>query len=320
MKRFDVFNGDADGICALLQLRQHAPHPKAQLVTGVKRDITLLEQLIDVNNAQITVLDISLDRNRESLETILKQNNSVLFVDHHFAGSLPDAEHFEAHIDPAPLTCTSLIISSFLPGPTSPWAIVGAFGDNLDEPAAQLAHEQGYAKKAIAQLKELGILLNYNGYGTKVEDLFFPPDKLYSLVLGFTDPLVFFADSPALQTLRNGYRHDMDMANSCSPIHEDTACQMFILPETSWARRVAGVYANTLARKNPALAHALATPNSDGSLRISIRAPLENRTGADVVCRQFPGGGGRAAAAGINALPADQLDTFIQTLSRQYIT
>ena len=33
---FDVFNGDADGICALLQLRQTFPDSK--LVTGVKRD------------------------------------------------------------------------------------------------------------------------------------------------------------------------------------------------------------------------------------------------------------------------------------------
>ena len=54
---FDVFNGDADGIIALLQLyfsqgitAQSLPGskgdiPKRQLVTGVKRDISLLEQV-----------------------------------------------------------------------------------------------------------------------------------------------------------------------------------------------------------------------------------------------------------------------------------
>ena len=41
MAYFDVFNGDADGICALLQLRQHTPRI-ATLITGVKRDIGLL--------------------------------------------------------------------------------------------------------------------------------------------------------------------------------------------------------------------------------------------------------------------------------------
>ena len=41
---YDVFNGDADGICALLQLRLAEPR-EAQLVTGVKRDINLLSRV-----------------------------------------------------------------------------------------------------------------------------------------------------------------------------------------------------------------------------------------------------------------------------------
>ena len=42
MARYDVFNGDADGICALLQLRLAAP-ADSTLITGVKRDIDLKE-------------------------------------------------------------------------------------------------------------------------------------------------------------------------------------------------------------------------------------------------------------------------------------
>ncbi|MGL6056659.1 MAG: DHH family phosphoesterase, partial [Vibrio metschnikovii] len=41
---YDVFNGDADGIIALLQLRLAEPI-ESQLVTGVKRDIQLLKKL-----------------------------------------------------------------------------------------------------------------------------------------------------------------------------------------------------------------------------------------------------------------------------------
>jgi hypothetical protein len=44
MADYDVFNGDADGICALVQLRQLEPRD-AILVTGVKRDISLLKQV-----------------------------------------------------------------------------------------------------------------------------------------------------------------------------------------------------------------------------------------------------------------------------------
>jgi hypothetical protein len=36
--QYDVFNGDADGICALVQLRLAKPI-QSNLITGVKRDI-----------------------------------------------------------------------------------------------------------------------------------------------------------------------------------------------------------------------------------------------------------------------------------------
>src|SRR5258708_22745285 len=41
MRHFDVFNGDADGICSLHQLRLAEP-VEATLVTRLKRDIALL--------------------------------------------------------------------------------------------------------------------------------------------------------------------------------------------------------------------------------------------------------------------------------------
>ena len=318
MEYIDVFNGDADGICALHQLRLHEPRPDALLISGVKRYITLLEQLTNISNSTITVLDISLDRNRDSLEKILAHGNTVFYADHHYAGTIPSSDKLTAHIDPEPLTCTSLIINSLMREKYGPWAVVGAFGDNLDEPALQLAARFGLGGEATELLKETGILLNYNGYGASLSDLFFSPAELFRQVQHFTDPLVFAAESPALQTLRNGYREDMDRAMSFDPIHEDMGGRIFELPAEPWARRVAGVYSNTLARLKPALAHALLTANSDGSLRISVRAPLQNRTGADTLCREFPTGGGRAAAAGINGLPAEQLDAFIKAFSRRF--
>jgi hypothetical protein len=319
MKQIDVFNGDADGICALHLLRLLTPCPDARLVTGVKRNNTLLSQLTDISDTAITVLDISLDRNRQSLETLLAQNNHVVYVDHHYAGEFPVSPNIEIYIDPSPLTCTSLIVHScLLPGTNTPWAIAGAFGDNLDEPAIQLASQMGLNEQSINELREIGILLNYNGYGTRLEDLFFDPKDLYIHVHDFEDPFVFFSESPILQTLRDGYQQDMDNARTCSPVHADTACRVFILPQAAWARRVAGVYANTLVREEPNLAHALVTTNTDGSYRVSARAPLNNRSGADVVCRQFPSGGGRAAAAGINSLPVSQFDDFVTAFSHQF--
>ncbi|HCS27679.1 MAG TPA: acetyltransferase, partial [Spongiibacteraceae bacterium] len=56
---------------------------------------------------------------------------------------------------------------------------------------------------------------------------------------------------------------------------------------------------------------AVLTHKDNGNYLISVRAPLNNKQGADELCRQFPTGGGRAAAAGINDLPADALSQFI---------
>ncbi|MDH3360137.1 MAG: acetyltransferase, partial [Desulfobulbaceae bacterium] len=138
MISFDVFNGDADGICALHQLRLAEPRPDAELVTGVKRDIKLLAKLQGVRQAQVTVLDISLDSNREDLNSLLAAECSVFYADHHFAGEIPATEALVAHIDPNPEVCTSLIIDRFLDGRYRAWAVAAAFGDNLHD-AARLA-------------------------------------------------------------------------------------------------------------------------------------------------------------------------------------
>ena len=58
MKCYDVFNGDADGIISLVQLRLAEPRD-AKLITGRKRDIKLLSRLDVKQGDQVTVLDIS---------------------------------------------------------------------------------------------------------------------------------------------------------------------------------------------------------------------------------------------------------------------
>ena len=318
MQYFDVFNGDADGICALHQLRLDSPRPDAALVTGVKRDIILLKKIEEIHNSAITVLDISLDRNRTSLARLLEQHNEVLYIDHHFSGPIPDVGKIEVHIDPQPMTCTSIIVDSLLNGKYRPWAIAGAFGDNLDEAALNLAADKSLVESEIEQLKEIGILLNYNGYGATIKDLFFPPNVLFQEVHSFEDPFDFFSTSQVMEQLRAGYRDDMSRAMSSEPLIEKSQGRIFQLAGEPWARRVSGVFSNTLARECPDIAHGLIIPNSDSTLRISVRAPLSNRTGADVLCRQFPTGGGRAAAAGINNLPPELKDSFLQAFMEQF--
>ena len=67
----DVFNGDADGICALLQLRLQQPRESLR-ITGVKRDIALLERVSVSSGDHVTVLDISLAKNQSALQKIAR--------------------------------------------------------------------------------------------------------------------------------------------------------------------------------------------------------------------------------------------------------
>ena len=51
---------------------------------------------------------------------------------------------------------------------------------------------------------------------------------------------------------------------------------------------------------------------------LMVRAPLERPRGADGLCRQFEGGGGREAAAGINWLPEADYARFVAEFAKAF--
>jgi len=309
MSRIDVFNGDADGICALQQIRLHTP-AESTLVTGVKRDIKLLDGIDAQAGDEITVLDISLDKNRLGLIRLLDAGARVRYFDHHFAGEIPEHVNLESHIDPSPDTCTSLLVDEDINGAYRAWAVTAAFGDNFHDSARRAAEPLGLSEDDLTLLKELGELINYNAYGATVEDLHFAPAELYRKLRPYADPLEFIRKDEAFVKLRDGYAEDNTKAQGIGPETETEARALFILPAEPWARRVSGVFANELARANPNRAHAMLTRLPKGGFIVSVRAPLSTKTGADVLCRQFATGGGRQAAAGINDLPEEALEEF----------
>ena len=110
MTYYDVFNGDADGICALRQLRLAFP-VESTIVTGLKRQIALLESVPAVRGDVVTVLDISLDRNRKGLASLLARGVTVQYFDHHHAaGPLPKHALLTTTIDESGASCTSTLV------------------------------------------------------------------------------------------------------------------------------------------------------------------------------------------------------------------
>ena len=310
MTCFDVFNGDADGLCALQQLRLEDPRD-AVLVTGVKRDIGLLARVPAEAGDEVWALDIALEKNRRALDRLLAAGARVRYFDHHFPGEIPAHPLLEAHIDTTPDRGTSLLVDDYLGGSQRAWAVVGTFGDNFDESARRAAAPLGLTSAQIEALRDLGIYLNYNGYGAEVADLHFPPDALFRRLRPYANPLDFIAIDPAFGLLRDGFNEDMSRARAVASEFEDHGHRLHLLPAAPWARRAGGVLANELARAAPNRAHALLTQLPASGFVVSVRAPLARRQGADDLCRRFPGGGGRPAAAGINELADSDYDAFV---------
>jgi hypothetical protein len=308
--QFDVFNGDADGVCALHQMRLVFPC-ESTLITGPKRDISLLKRVAASSGDDVLVLDVALSKNRDALDSLLEAGVQVRYFDHHQPGDIPAHPNFESHIDTDANVCTSLLVNRHLQGQQQAWAVTGAFGDNLADAARQAAAPLNLSTGQLAQLQSLGECLNYNGYGETLDDLFFDPADLYRQLRPYTDPFAFIAESPAYQILKTGYQDDMARAVAVSATEERAAGRIFMLPAEKWARRISGVFGNQLAVESPAQAHAALTGKPGGGYLVSVRAPLNAKSGADDLCSQFDSGGGRRGAAGINHLPDAELGRFI---------
>jgi len=324
-----AFNGDADGLCALQQLRltdDTAPPDSEVLVTGVKRDIALLERVRGGTGDRCTVLDVSLDVNRAGLLALLEAGVSVRYFDHHFAGEVPGHALLKAHLDLSPSACTSLIVDRYLDGRARRWAIAGAFGDSLVDQARALAQGAGLTPEATLRLQQLGVAINYNAYGETIADLHVPPAELAQEMRAFSDPLELAERSASCHRLFEGFRQDMELARQLEPLRRAPGALVFVLPDAAWARRASGTLANDLSKAHAGSAIAIVSPKSGkavgagggGGFLVSVRVPADAAVSAEAFCRRFPTGGGRRTAAGINHLPAERLAHFTDEFETQF--
>ena len=316
MQFYDVFNGDADGLCALQQLRLEEPRASV-LVTGAKRDILLLDRVDAAAGDELTVLDISLRTNAAELGRLLRAGARCRYFDHHAPGEIPQHPNLRTFIDTASDICTSLIVDRYLSGRQRIWAVVAAFGDNMVKSALRVAESLELEAADIGRLRELGECINYNAYGETVDDLHYHPADLFETISHYRDPRDFIEGEPVLEVLKNAYLDDLCHAESIAPERGNDKAVVFILPDAAWSRRVNGIFGNHLAQAQPQCAHAVLV-RKEGGYTVSVRAPVTRASGADELCLKFESGGGRKGAAGINLLAESELDRFIEAFERQF--
>ena len=316
MQFYDIFNGDADGICALQQLRLVEPRASV-LVTGVKRDIALVERVEAASGDELTVLDVSFKTNAHAVLRALGRGARCRYFDHHNAGDVPQHPNLRTFIDTAPDICTSLLVDRYLSGRQRIWAVVAAFGDNLVKSARRAAELLQLEPAEVERLRELGECINYNAYGETVDDLHYHPADLFETLSGYGDPREFMEDEPIFDVLKNAYRDDLYRAEGVNPEMQNEKCAIFVLPDVAWSRRVSGPFSNELARRHPARANAVLVRKEGGYL-VSVRAAQAKPLGADELCQRFASGGGRQGAAGINYLPESELNRFVIDFQRQF--
>jgi len=307
-----VCNGDADGLCAAVQWRLHAGPPTA-LVTGMKRDIELLERVDAAAGDEVDVFDVSMERNRAALLRLLQRGVRVRYFDHHRVAAIPSHRLLAAEIDAASDVCTSLLVDRAVAARFRHWALVGAYGDNLAATADRVARESGIEEAIRARLRRIGVALNYNAYGASPREACIAPAALYDVLARYRDPLEMAARETLVDEIEALRQGDLERAAAC-PVHRQNAsAEVRVLPDAPWTRRVLGTFANELANADPRRAHAVLGSDGGGYVA-SVRAPLAAPAGAHELCRRF-GGGGRDRAAGIDALPAHELDRFVEELA-----
>jgi oligoribonuclease NrnB/cAMP/cGMP phosphodiesterase (DHH superfamily) len=260
-----------------------------------------------------------MEKNAIALKQLLDTGVDVFYVDHHRSGAIPNSNKLHAIIDTDANTCTSLLVNTYLNGQYVYWAIAAAYGDNMLTSADELANEVGLSDSEKAQLKALGIYINYNGYGRSVDDLHFSPEQLFLQLVKYENPLTLInEENSVFYQLENAYNQDMSKAVNAEILADSESCKALKLPDEAWARRVSGVFGNELANQSPDKAHVVLTVNNDKTYTVSLRAPLNNKQGAGDICAEFPTGGGRAAAAGVNKLPAEMINAFIKAVAQYY--
>ena len=194
MTHFDVFNGDADGLCALHQLRLDTP--ESVLVTGVNATLRCSSAYRRSAGDAVTALDISAATNHAALVALLDRGVGVDYFDHHYAGDLPAHPTFTA-TSTRRRACARharrpLPWRKHASGPLSPRSATTCPLPRTSSPRSSLC--------ATSRRRSCGSSANiaYNAYGEKKTDLSSTRRRCTDVCIGTPIRSDFFAGSRSI--------------------------------------------------------------------------------------------------------------------------
>lgn len=312
-RHYDVFSGGADGLCSLQQLRLFQPLP-GLLLTGPKDDVELLRKVPLARGDSVTVLGIPAAPNRADLDLLLEAGVQVDWFDHHAWNALPRHPLLHPWMDATPGTCTSVIVDRRIGGRHRPWAVVGAFGEQLDVLARTLAAAAGRTDAAeLQKLRAFGEALEYNArWALSDADLLVAPGTVYQAMRRYRDPLRFVDEQPLPRVLLEHRASDLRLARSLARVEARPGAAVHRLPDHGWARRAHESYARELGVQAPLLAHAVLAPANHAWL-VATAAPAQRRAAVRELLRRFTGSDGRLDGAQLQAF----VDAFLQAFGAQ---
>ncbi len=159
------------------------------------------------------------------------------YFDHHAIGDeVPTGALFEAMVDTASDTCTSLLVDRRIAGACHGWALVGAYGDNLTGVADRLASDWGYGKGDRLRLRRMGEAINYNAYGNHEPDVLIVPARLYEIMVRYRDPRDMLAHESVIDEIDALRRQDVLRALAIAPYTQDPRASVLLLPDEPWSR------------------------------------------------------------------------------------
>ena len=301
-RALDVCAGDADALCAVLQWRLHEPKA-AQMVSGPLCATASLGRFQLLPGDDVLVCNVPFNSQPAPGMSGPIGNARVQYLDCRGQAPGDSSPYSKAGHSTDAKVCTSLLVNHLLQGKFGGWALVGAYGSQVQQGVNAHALQLGFSAGARKRLQRLGEVITYNAEVIHPRYLYAEPATLYARLLRYDDPLEFLQSESLADELDELRQSDLQTGLAWKPYWRDAHASVYVLPDEAWAARVARYLKSRLAILDPERAIAVLSPAGTGSYRAAVQPGLMVRNA--VTPKKWL----------IEHLPMNEVDNFVGAFS-----